>query len=241
MGLAYTYDQVDWLFKQYKKYNSYRDLRNDFNIRFNTNKSVCAIQQYMTKNLKIRLVTSKTAEQYTEEQEKWLIDNYSYYSSYEELTSAFNRTFRRTKPVSSVREKCTKQLNLTGMNNIGRYQSGHIQEQCPIGTIRKCSNGYSYIKVMDNQQSYISGYSEPYWLPVQKKVWQDHYGEVPKGKMIIFLDGNRDNLDIENLYCIDRRISAIMAKNNWYTTSREHTLTAIKWCELYYAMKGEIT
>lgn len=239
MKLPYTYEQIDWLFNNYETYNSYRDIRNDFNIRFNTNKSVNAIQQYMTKSLKIRLVTSKTEAHYTEEQEKWLTDNYKVFSSYEELTTAFNRTFRRTKPIRSIREKCSKRLGLTGIGNPGRFQTGHVQEQCPIGTIRKCSNGCSYIKVIDNQYSYISGYSEPYWLPVQKKVWQDHYGEVPEGKMIIFLDGNRDNLDIENLYCINRKISAIMAKNKWYTMSSEHTLTAIKWCELHYAMKGE--
>lgn len=83
----------------------------------------------------------------------------------------------------------------------------------------------------------MSGYQEPYWLPLQKKIWIDHYGKVPKGKMVIFLDGDRNNFDIDNLYCIDRKISAVMASNNWYTSSREHTLTAIKWCELYYAMK----
>ena len=88
--------------------------------------------------------------------------------------------------------------------------------------------------------SHISGYAEPYWIPIQKKIWQDHYGEVPEGKMVIFLDGDRENLDIENLYCIDRRISAIMAANKWYTNSRDHTLTAIKWCELHYAMKDSV-
>lgn len=30
----------------------------------------------------------------------------------------------------------------------------------------------------------------------------------------------------------------MMAKNHWYSTDPVLTLTAIKWCELYYATKG---
>lgn len=126
------------------------------------------------------------------------------------------------------------------MKNNGKYEKKNEKEQCPIGTIRKTTNGVTYIKVKDSRLSFQSGYREPYWLPIQKKIWQDHYGEVPSGKIVIFLDGNHDNLDIENLYCIDRKISAVMAKNRWFTESREHTLTAIKWCELFYAMKVEM-
>lgn len=68
-------------------------------------------------------------------------------------------------------------------------------------------------------------------------MWIDHYGEVPDGKMVIFLDCNKENLDIGNLYCIDRKISAVLASNGWYSDNGELTLTAIKWCELFYAIE----
>lgn len=55
--------------------------------------------------------------------------------------------------------------------------------------------------------------------------------------MVIHLDGNKLNCDIDNLYCIPKKFRALMNKNHWYTDSREHTLTAIKWCELYYALR----
>lgn len=72
-----------------------------------------------------------------------------------------------------------------------------------------------------------------------EKVWEDYYKkEVPKGKMVCFLDCNRDNIDISNLYCIDRKISAVMSKNKWWSKDKDRTLTAIKWCELYYALHG---
>lgn len=237
--MKYTEEQLNWLRENYQLYDSYRLITIWFNGLFNQNRSVSAIQQVLTKRLGLYLITDKKLTHFTKEEEQWIVDNFDKYSTYDNLTSEFNSIFHKSKPISAIREKCTKQLKLTGMDNLGRYKKGNIKDQCPIGTIRKTSNGCTYIKVKDSQSSYMTGYQEPYWLPIQKKIWQDHYGEVPEGKMVIFLDGNRENLDIENLYCIDRKIAAVMAKNRWYTNSIEHTLTAIKWCELFYAMKGE--
>jgi hypothetical protein len=73
---------------------------------------------------------------------------------------------------------------------------------------------------------------------LQKKIYQDAHGEIAPGKMVCFLDGNPHNFDLDNLYPIDRKISAVMSNNRWWTDSKEHTLTAIKWCELYYAIKN---
>ena len=236
--MKYTEEQITWLKDNYQNYNSYRLIQTEFNELFGDSRSLMAIQQVMTKKLGLYLETDKKSEQFTYDEEQWIIKNFDRYSTYDNLTADFNSIFHRSKPVSAIREKCTKRLLLTGMDNTGQFRKGNMKEQCPIGTIRKTASG-SYIKVKDSQYSYMSGYEEPYWLPLQKKIWQDHFGKVPEGKMVIFLDGNRDNVDIDNLYCIDRKISAIMAKNRWFTNSKEHTLTAIKWCELFYVMKGE--
>lgn len=178
-------------------------------------------------------------KRYTKEQEMWLRSNVSKFDSFAKLTKEFNKSFDESRKVTSIQEKCNKGLKLKMNKNIGRYKEGNKKTQLPIGTIRKGGNGSVYIKVKDSYLSYQSGYEEPYWLPIQKKVWQDHYGDVPDGKMVIFLDGNRQNLDINNLYCIDRKISVVMAKNRWYTDNKDNTLTAIKWCELHYALKEE--
>jgi hypothetical protein len=181
--------------------------------------------------------TFRKVTRYTQAEEKWLLENYSKCSTYKELTAELNNRFGNERKITSVREKCTKGLGIKGMKNPTVYGEGKAKEQCPIGTIRKSSNGNTYIKVKDSAYTYQSGYREPYWLPIQKKVWMDHYGEVPEGKMVIFLDGNRDNIDISNLYCIDRRISARLAWNGWYSDNTDLTLTAIKWCELFYLLR----
>ena len=172
---------------------------------------------------------------YTAEQEEWLRKHYHSVSSYKMLVDLFNEHFKVSRTREQIREKCNKNLCLKGMPNPTIY-GRKDKEQLPVGTIRKSQVG-TYIKVLDSQNVNSTGYQEPYWLPLQKKIYQDKYGEIPKGQMVCFLDGNPTNFDIDNLYCIDRKISAIMSKNRWWSKSREHTLTAIKWCELYYALE----
>ena len=176
-------------------------------------------------------------QRFTAEQEEWLRNHYYLVSSYQELTELFNERFGTSRVREQISDKCTKQMRLTGMPNSTRYGKKD-KEQLPIGAIRKSQTG-TYIKVMEVPKSqHISGYAEPYWLPLQKKIYQDVHGEIAPGQMVCFLDGNSQNFDINNLYCIDRKISATMSANRWWSTDREHTLTAIKWCELHYALKG---
>lgn len=174
---------------------------------------------------------------FTPEQEAWLCDNYHAAGSYDELTALFNEAFNTMRGKASIQEKCNKRLGLSGMPNPTVYGVKE-KEQLPIGTIRQSQTG-TYIKVLDVPPgTNFSGYKEPYWLPLQKKIYQDAYGEIAPGKMVCFLDGNTSNFDLDNLCCIDRSISAIMARNKWWSDSRDLTLTAIKWCELFYAIKG---
>lgn len=172
---------------------------------------------------------------YTEAEIEWLRENQDKMTR-AKLAEAFNEKFGASVGLYSISDICTKRLGLHRTVNDGCY-GARAKEELPIGTIRKSQTG-TYIKVKESQKSHGSGYNEPYWIPLQKKIYQDKYGEIEKGKMVCFLDGNTDNFDIDNLYCIDRRISAVMSSNQWWTNDREHTLTAIKWCELHYALKG---
>lgn len=238
MSAFYSDRHKKWIENNKDKYNSYKDLTKDFNRVFKCEKSTNALQQFIIKNCGIHLCTEKTTAHYTEQQEKFLVENFYKCSGYTELTSLFNNEFGVFRSVSQISDKCSKQLKLKGMRNKTRFANGNIKTQCPIGTVRKTRDGATYIKVLDSKYSYANGYREPWWIPIQKKIYQDKYGEVPKGKMVIFLDGNSENLLIENLYMIDRKISAILAKNGWYSKNAEQTLTAIKWCELYFALKS---
>ena len=171
---------------------------------------------------------------YTETEIEWVREKQDTMTR-AKLAEAFNEKFGASVTRYSISDLCTKQLGLHRTSNDGCYGKKE-KEELPIGTIRKSQTG-TYIKVADCKNAHISGYQKPYWLPLQEKIYQDVHGEIEKGKMVCFLDGNTENFDIDNLYCIDRKISCVMSANQWWTKDREHTLTAIKWCELHYALK----
>lgn len=56
---------------------------------------------------------------------------------------------------------------------------------------------------------------------------------------MVSLDGDRNNLDIKNLNCIDRRGTAIMAKNKWWTENKVITANGVRWCNLYCVAKDK--
>ena len=58
----------------------------------------------------------------------------------------------------------------------------------PIGSERVTVDGYIEVKI-----------AEPnIWRQKQRVVWEQHYGNIPEGKMISFINGDRTACDIDN-------------------------------------------
>lgn len=176
---------------------------------------------------------------YSEEMKEWLRNNISdtRYSSYQELAIAFNIMFGTHVSGSKLSDLCGKRMKLSRGFNSTSYKKGHQLHLLPIGTIRKCSNGCTYIKVKDNESVQYRGYAEPFWVPIQKYIYEQAYGKIPEGTMVIFLDCNRDNLALDNLKVIDRQTSVYLAKRLLYSKDAEITKTGILCYELQNKIK----
>ena len=74
----------------------------------------------------------------------------------------------------------------------------------PVGTINvrldSQNRPYQYIKIKDSQ-----------WELLQRHVWTKANGEIPRGSVVIFLDGNYLNCELTNLKVITRKEN--MARN----------------------------
>jgi hypothetical protein len=66
----------------------------------------------------------------------------------------------------------------------------------PIGWERKTRDGYIEVKVRDEYgEKRVKNFELKHRL-----LWEQHNGPVPKGMMIKFKDGNKENIVIENLF-----------------------------------------
>ena len=174
---------------------------------------------------------------YKQTQIQWIIDNFDKFKTYKDLHKEFTEIFGQGRTISGLQDLCSKRLNLHKQNHSGQYGQRE-KEQLPIGTER-FSQGIVYVKVANvPAKTMLKGYRPPYWLPKQRKIYEDTYGKIPNGRFVVFLDANKNNYDVENLYCINRTIHATMCKKRWYTTDRNITLSAIKYLELLQALKG---
>jgi hypothetical protein len=195
---------------------------------------------------------------YSVEQEDFLKENASLMSR-KELTERFNEKFGTNRTVPGIKAFC----NSRGYNSssTGRFQEGHISWQTGLRgedfkshyTAESFQRGIEGMRqasktrkigdeiVIDGEPWIVTSleYKVPFHnrrQPKRRVVWERLHGEIPKDHCIICLDGDPMNCDPSNLYCMPIRFRPLLAKNKWWFGNAELTLTAIKWCELYYAI-----
>lgn len=84
----------------------------------------------------------------------------------------------------------------------------------PIGTERISKDGYLQRKVFD------TGYPPKDWIGVHIFLWQEHHKkDLPKGYAIVFKDGDKTNIVIENLECLSR--AELMNRNSVHRFPKE--------------------
>ena len=156
---------------------------------------------------------------YTEE-EKQFFREFIPGHSYKHIAEEFTRRFR---PITSDQARAFCKNNKIRTGRTGRFRRGmptwnkgkHYQAggRCvetqfkkghipanwkPVGSERVNVDGYVEIKIREPNK----------WTLKHRHVWQQHYGDIPKGNMIVFKDGNRLNTDIDNLMMISNGLNA---------------------------------
>jgi hypothetical protein len=76
----------------------------------------------------------------------------------------------------------------------------------PIGTERISKDGYLERKINDELPP------QRRWRAVHLVVWEAAHGPLPKGHVIVFKNGNKRDIRLENLECISR--AALMVRNS---------------------------
>lgn len=160
------------------------------NKKFNLNLSLRQLNNCMSNNnIKVNIRHTWTNEQI--EYLKKIAEG----TPRKEIVKKLNDKFNLNLTILQVRD-C---MNGRGIrNNIDKRFSAEsggnrCQQEKPIGTVSKWECGYTRIKTGDNE-----------WEFIQRYVWKKHHGEIPPNHSVIFLDGNTDNYNIENLALVNR-------------------------------------
>ena len=98
------------------------------------------------------------------------------------------------------------------------YKKGNIpQTYKPVGTERITEDGYTEIKVKDPNV----------WKLKHRLIYEEHYGEIPNGYVVMFLDRDKSNFDINNLILISRKQLRILNQNYLIKDDPELTKSGI--------------
>lgn len=143
---------------------------------------------------------------YTKEEIEYLEIN-SRNMTRKQLTDSFNEKYGTDISVKSITNKCNS------LKSFGK------EERHNVGDIVKRSDGYLLIKVSNDKN--IPKYKR--WVLLHRFVWEENFGNIPDGKVVIFKDSDKGNCDISNLALVDKGVSSIMARCGLY--SRESSVT----------------
>lgn len=99
-----------------------------------------------------------------------------------------------------------------------KYKKGNRPHNAvPVGTEVKKDAEYWWVKIAEPNQ----------WRQKHILIWEAAHGPVPAGHCLKFLDGNRDNVCLENLQLISKRVNNVMNYHHLSFPEAEMTKTGI--------------
>ncbi len=176
---------------------------------------------------------------YTKEQLEFLREHAVGRKS-DELTDIFNSHFGLSVPRSSIRSakknhdiKCgvdckfkkgfvppnkgKKGINYPGMVATQFEKGNKPWNYRPVGSERVNVDGYIEIKVADPRT----------WKAKHVLVWEKVNGSIPKGHVIIFADGDKTNVSLDNLILIPRSLLLVANRRKLLQGNAQATKTGL--------------
>jgi hypothetical protein len=244
MTRRYTPEQVDFIRKVAPgRYND--EITDLVNKKFGLNVTEKQIKSFKANyRIKSDVPKRKVTEEYgifTKKQQTFIKENVQGLSN-RKLTDLVNQKFNLSVTVRQMKtwktnhrissglkgsegtpppNKGTKGLYNVGGNRTSFKKGQRPRNYKPVGTERIDRDGYVLIKVSDE------GAWNQRWRLKHTVIWEEINGPVPKGHCLIFLDGNKLNLSLDNLQLITRNQLARLNQNHLIKDNAELTKTGI--------------
>ena len=80
----------------------------------------------------------------------------------------------------------------------------------PVGTELVFPDGYTWVKINDlpKVKKAVN------WRQKHRLLWEQNFGEIPEGYLVIFKDGDKSNFDLDNLACISKQVNLQLSRKH---------------------------
>ena len=173
---------------------------------------------------------------YTKEEREFLVEIVPG-RSYSEIAEKFNARFSPPITTGQVKSFVGNNKLSTGKtgrfykgqpaHNKGKYSrcspatefaKGHVPRTYrPVGSTRISKDGYTEVKVADPSK----------WRLLHIVVYEKEYGKIPKGHVVVFADGNKQNVTRENLMLATRAELLMLNRHKLVGKTKELTETGL--------------
>jgi len=157
--------------------------------------------------------------------------------SYVRLTVLFNNRFLPSVTIEVIAGFLRRHKLRNGLNT--RFQPGHISHNkgkkgCAPGSEKgwfKPGQMPATFREAGSERINIYGYAEikvanpKIWKAKHAVIWEAAHGKIPKGHVIIFADGNKENFALDNLLLVSRGELAVMNRMNLISNHGDLTKT----------------
>lgn len=135
------------------------------------------------------MINREFGTSYTRDQIRHFTHNNKLRSGYDARYKQGNEPVNKGKPMKNPSAKF----------DAAKFKNGNIPHNAvPVGTIVKKDDGYLWIKHADPNR----------WKQLHRYLWEKEHGPIPKGMVLTFLDGNKENVSLENLRLISKALNA---------------------------------
>lgn len=194
---------------------------------------------------------------YTDEERKFICEYFSAGHTYAETVEAYNQKFDDHMTISRLKGYTCNHKLVNGRTGrfekgnvphnkgkhpptVGRmaetqFKAGHVPHNTkPIGYERISRDGFIEVKVREKPENGRKNFEFKHRL-----IWEQAHGEIPKGYIITFLDGNPQNCVLENLAMISQAENLQLQRANLRSYDARLTETGILIARSYVSVKSK--
>lgn len=210
---------AEWVLEHFDSATSLKDLCKEYNAEHGTDICYRSFKGFCQRR-------GMKKSKLTEEQDQFIRDNYPTLGGVK-LTEAYNSKFGTQKTYRQMKSLVNNRKLTIADEEV--FRDCRVNKRGCKYQIGEVSEGWQepYVKVGENK-----------FVAAGRYMYEQANGEVPKGYMVIHLDGDIQNYSLGNLQAIPKAYTAKMMRNKLWSHHPTITKGAIMLCELQEKIEG---